>query len=98
MLVSVLSMATNYALNWLFVRRLGFGQVGLALASSAVALGNFGLLFVVLRRRIGGFGQAAAAARIALATAVMLAVAWGVDAALVGALPAGRTEIGRAHV
>src|SRR5207247_10679129 len=58
MLVSVLSMVTNYALNWLFVRRLGFGHVGLALATSAVALGNFGLLFVVLRRRVGGFGQA----------------------------------------
>src|SRR5207249_3540182 len=28
MLVSVLSMATNYALNWLFVRRLGFGHLG----------------------------------------------------------------------
>src|SRR6266436_406976 len=91
MRVSVLSMATNYAINWLFVRRLGFGHVGLALATSAVALGNFGLLFVVLRRRVGGFGQAAATARIALATAVMVAVAWGVDAALVGALPAGRT-------
>ncbi len=91
MRVSVLSMATNYALNWLFVRRLGFGHVGLALATSAVALGNFGLLFVVLRRRVGGFGQAAAAARIALATAVMVSVAWGVDAALAGALPAGRT-------
>jgi putative peptidoglycan lipid II flippase len=91
MLVSVLSMVTNYALNWLFVRRLGFGHVGLALATSAVALGNFGLLFVVLRRRVGGFGQAAVTARIALATAVMVAVAWGVDAALVGALPAGRT-------
>src|SRR5207247_1144195 len=69
MRVSVLSMATNYALNWLFVRRLGFGHVGLALATSAVALGNFGLLFVVLRRRVGGFGQAAAAARIAPASA-----------------------------
>src|SRR5213593_4626871 len=91
MLVSVLSMVTNYALNWLFVRRLGFGHVGLALATSAVALGNFGLLFVVLRRRVGGFGQAVATARIALATTVMVAVAWGVDAALVGALPAGRT-------
>ena len=91
MLVSVLSMATNYALNWLFVRRLGFGHLGLALATSAVALGNFGLLFIVLRRRVGGFGQAAATARIALATAVMVAVAWGVDRALAGALPAGRT-------
>src|SRR3989442_3038682 len=87
MLVSVLSMATNYALNWLFVRRLGFGHVGLALATSAVALGNFGLLFVLLRRRVGGFGRAAVTARIALATAVMVAAAWALDAALAGVLP-----------
>src|SRR5712691_8501487 len=91
MLVSLVSIGVNYVLNWTLVRRLGFGHVGLALSTSAVALGNFGLLFVVLRRRVGGFGQAAATARIALATAVMVAVAWGVDAALVGALPAGRT-------
>src|SRR5439155_1764642 len=71
MRVSVLSMVTNYVLNWLFVRRLGFGHVGLALATSAVALGNFGILLVVLRRRVGGFGRAAAIGRIALATAVM---------------------------
>src|SRR5438876_2133368 len=91
MRVSVLSMVTNYALNWLFVRRLGFGHVGLALATSAVALGNFGILLVVLRRRVGGFGRAAAIGRIALATAVMAAVAWGVDTGLAGALPAART-------
>jgi putative peptidoglycan lipid II flippase len=91
MLVSVLSIATNLLLNWLFVRRLGFGHVGLALATSAVALGNFGILYVVLRRRVGGFGHAAAAVRIALATAVMAAAAWALDAALVGVLPAAPT-------
>src|SRR5947199_26510 len=91
MRVSVLSMVTNYVLNWLFVRRLGFGHVGLALATSAVALGNFGILLVVLRRRVGGFGRAAAIRRIVLATAVMAAVAWGVDTGLAGALPAART-------
>ena len=91
MRVSVLSMITNYVLNWLFVRRLGFGHVGLALATSAVALGNFGILLVVLRRRVGGFGRAAAIRRIVLATAVMAAVAWGVDTGLAGALPAART-------
>src|SRR5881296_356213 len=70
MLVSVLSIGVNYVLNWTFVRRLGFGHLGLALATSAVALGNFALLYVVLRRRIGRFGGRSTIGRITLATAV----------------------------
>jgi putative peptidoglycan lipid II flippase len=91
MLVSVLSIVTNYALNWVLVRQLGFGHVGLALATSAVALGNFAILYVMLRRRVGGFGHAAAAARIALATGLMAGVVLGADAGLAGALPPGGT-------
>ena len=87
MLVSVLSIAVNYALNWLFVRRLGFGHLGLALATSAVALGNFGLLYVFLRRRIGPISGWGAVGRIAVATALMAAVAWGVDVSFAGVLP-----------
>jgi putative peptidoglycan lipid II flippase len=87
MLVSLLSIVVNYALNWTFVRRLGFGHLGLALATSAVALGNFGLLYVFLRRRIGRIGGWSAVGRIGVASAVMAAVAWGVDASLAGVLP-----------
>src|SRR6185369_12216639 len=36
MLVSILSIVTNFVLNWTFVRVLGFGHVGLALSTSAV--------------------------------------------------------------
>jgi putative peptidoglycan lipid II flippase len=88
-LVSLLSIATNYLLNWMFVRELGFGHVGLAFATSAVALGNFALLYVILRRRIGRFGMHGVHTlwRIALATVVMIVAAWGVDVALAGALP-----------
>src|SRR5712691_7807197 len=77
-LVSLLSIATNYVLNWMFVRQLGFGYVGLAFATSAVALGNFALLYVILRRRIGQFGPHGLRTlwRIALATLVMIVVAW----------------------
>src|SRR5438094_3326073 len=90
MLVSLVSIAVNYALNWTFVRRLGFGHVGLALSTSAVALGNFGLLYLVLRRRIGALGGRlrAAPARIALAPAVMAAVAGGLDVVVAAHLPA----------
>jgi putative peptidoglycan lipid II flippase len=87
MAVSVLSIAVNYALNWVFVRRLGFGHVGLALATSAVALGNFGLLYVFLRRRIGRIGGWSVVGRIEVATAVMTVAAWAVDVSLADVLP-----------
>lgn len=90
MRVSVLSIAVNFALNWLFVRVLGFGAVGLALSTSAVALANFAILLVVLRRRLGplGGGLGATLARIGVATALMLAASLAVDATLAGWTPA----------
>jgi len=91
MAVSLLSSLVNYSLNWLFVRVLGFGHLGLALATSSVALGNFGLLFVLLRRRVGAIGGVGVAGRIAAATAVMAAVAWGVDVAVAGMYPRAGT-------
>src|SRR5262249_59735082 len=83
-LVSLLSIATNYLLNWMFVRKLGFGHVGLALATSAVALGNFALLYVILRRRIGRFGTHG------------LATLWRSAVATPGLIGAGRGAGGRA--
>src|SRR5262245_25050025 len=82
MRVSVLSIAINYALNWLFVRVLGFGATGLALSTSAVALANFGILLFVLRVRLGplGGGLTMTAARIGVATVLMLMAALAVDA------------------
>ena len=90
MIVSLLSIATNFVLNWALVRHLGFGYVGLALATSAVALGNFGLLYVWLRRRIGAFDTTLAAAllRIAGVTAVMAVAVRAVEAAIAPVLPA----------
>ena len=89
MLVSLVSIGVNYVLNWTLVRRLGFGHVGLALSTSAVALGNFALLYVVLRRRVGPLGSRlpVALARIALAAAVMAAVAGGLDFVVAAHLP-----------
>src|SRR5207253_796733 len=56
---------------------------------SLVALGNFGLLYVVLRRRIGPLGGRlpGALARIAVATAVMAAAAGGLDVLVAAHLP-----------
>jgi putative peptidoglycan lipid II flippase len=93
MLVSVLSIVTNFVLNWTFVRVLGFGHVGLALSTSAVALANCALLYVILRRRVGPLGTRAAAgfARIVAATVIMIAAAAAVDAVVSPMLPAAAT-------
>ena len=89
MMVSLLSIATNYALNWTLVRGLGFGHVGLALSTSAVAFGNCCLLYVALRRRIGplGGGLTGSVGRTLLATTIMIAVASAVDAVVAPILP-----------
>lgn len=93
MLVSVLSIVTNLVLNWTFVRVLGFGHVGLALSTSAVAIANCALLYAILRRRVGPLGTRAAAGfgRILAATAIMIAAAAAVDAAVSPMLPAAAT-------
>ncbi len=51
MLTSLASIAVNYLMNSLLVRR--FGHVGLACSTSAVALVNFLLLALFMRRRLG---------------------------------------------
>ena len=93
MVVSVLSIVTNYVLNFVFVRRLDYRHVGLALATSAVALGNCGLLYVILRRRVGrlGRGLGSVLGRIAVATAVMGAFASIVDGVLAAHLTGSAT-------
>ena len=53
MLISLLSIAVNYVMNSLLVHR--FGHVGLACSTSAVALVNFLLLALFMRRRLGRF-------------------------------------------
>jgi peptidoglycan biosynthesis protein MviN/MurJ (putative lipid II flippase) len=61
---------------------LGFGATGLALSTSAVALANFGILLLMLRHRLGplGGGLMLTAARIGVATVLMLVAALAVDA------------------
>jgi len=49
MLVSLLSIATNFALNWYFTFHLNLGHRGLALSTSVVAITNFLLLYLMMR-------------------------------------------------
>ncbi len=53
MLVSLLSIAVNFALNWYFTYHRHFGHIGLALSTSVVAITNFLLLYVLMRRHTG---------------------------------------------
>ena len=82
MRVSLLSIAVNLGLNWMFVHQLGLAHVGLAVATSCVAIGNFAILAYVLQRRIGslGTGLVGMAGRIVIATAIMAVAALAADA------------------
>jgi putative peptidoglycan lipid II flippase len=49
---SIASIITNYALNWTFLRVFHLGHAGLAVSTSLVAIINFVVLIVCLRRKI----------------------------------------------
>jgi len=53
MLVSILSILVNFCLNWFFTFHLGLGHRGLALSTSLVAITNFLLLYIMMRRYAG---------------------------------------------
>jgi putative peptidoglycan lipid II flippase len=53
MLVSLLSILINFVLNWYFTFRLHLGHSGLALSTSIVAITNFILLYLMMRRYAG---------------------------------------------
>ena len=77
MLISLGSIAVNYVMNSLLVGP--FGHVGLAFSTSTVALVNFILLALLMRRRVGrleGSRLGPTLARICVASIPMGAVAW----------------------
>jgi putative peptidoglycan lipid II flippase len=53
MTVSVFSIGLNFVLNWFFMFKVHLGHRGLALSTSLVALTNFVLLYVLMRRHAG---------------------------------------------
>lgn len=86
--VSVVTVLVNAGLNLLLVR--GLGYRGLALGTSVAALFNAVLLAVLLRRHLGGLEERrvwSTLARIVLASLVMGAAAFGIDAWLRSAVP-----------
>jgi len=77
MLISLGSIAVNFAMATTMTRIAGLGHAGLALSTSAVALFGFVLLFVILRKRLGGvYGRTLVAhtARVGAASLAMAAM------------------------
>ena len=54
MIVSIISIAVNYATAATMLEAIGLGHAGLALSTSAVAIFGAVALFIILRNRIGG--------------------------------------------
>jgi putative peptidoglycan lipid II flippase len=87
-LISCLSIVVNAGGNWLVMNRLNGGHAGLAAVTSLVALLNFGILFVLLRRRVGRFpGLGSAVLRLVIASLSVGVVCVVVRAAVALFLP-----------
>ena len=83
MLISLGSIAVNFVMNSLLVGP--FGHVGLAFSTSTVALVNFLLLALFMRRRLGRLGGrqlGSTVLRVTVASLAMAAVAWLVSESL----------------
>jgi putative peptidoglycan lipid II flippase len=52
-MVSIFSIIINFALNWFFMFRMSLGHRGLALSTSLVALTNFLVLYIMMRKYAG---------------------------------------------
>ncbi len=84
MLISLLSIFINFVMNWLLVNVMR--ERGLALSTSTVALLNFALLYLIIRRRVDGIeGRATltATAKIIIASVVMGGACWALTNAAV---------------
>jgi len=83
MIISLISMAANYVMNWTLVDK--FQERGLAFSTSAVALLNFGLLYLLMQRRLKGIEDrktAMAVGKIILASLVMGAACWAITSGI----------------
>jgi putative peptidoglycan lipid II flippase len=80
MVVSFIAVGINLALNWIFTVHLGWGHRGLAFSTACVATSNFLILYLLMRAHLGRLESRALGAllaRVALASLVLLAIAWG---------------------
>jgi putative peptidoglycan lipid II flippase len=79
MVVSFIAVGTNLLLNWIFTLKLGWGHRGLAFSTACVATSNFLILYLLMRAHLGRLESRSMGlllAKLALACAVLLGVAW----------------------
>ncbi|MEY2531953.1 MAG: putative peptidoglycan lipid flippase, partial [Verrucomicrobiota bacterium] len=79
MLVSLLSILLNFGLNWFFTFHLHLAHRGLALSTSLVAITNFILLYIMMRRYAGPLETGAlfkSLVKLLLAGALLAAICW----------------------
>jgi putative peptidoglycan lipid II flippase len=79
MIVSFIAVGVNLACNWLFTFRLGWGHRGLALSTGCVAVTNFVLLYMLMRRHVSHMHTGLLAtmlAKVLLAGVALGAVCW----------------------
>jgi len=92
--VSIMTMVVNVALNIALVREIGYR--GLAMGTAIASLLNAGVLLWLLRRRLGGLDDRrviVSFVKILVATAVMALVAWSVNAWLEARWPGARFDL-----
>jgi putative peptidoglycan lipid II flippase len=79
MMVSILSIMINFVLNWFFMFKIGLGHRGLALSTSLVALTNFLLLYIMMRKYAGSLetnALLALLAKLVIPLALLAAICW----------------------
>jgi putative peptidoglycan lipid II flippase len=79
MMVSILSISINFALNWFFMFKLGLGHRGLALAVSLVAIINFALLYIMMQKHAGSLETGAffgLLAKLLVPLALLAGICW----------------------
>ena len=79
MLVSLLSIGLNFCLNWFLTFKMNLGHRGLALSTSFIAIANFLLLYIMMRRYAGRLETGAmlnTLVKLLLAGALLGAVCW----------------------
>src|SRR5206468_3690529 len=79
MMVSIFSIIINFVLNWFFMFKVGLGHRGLALSTSLVALTNFLLLYIMMRRYAGPLETGALFAllgKLAIPVALLAGICW----------------------
>ncbi len=95
MLVSLASIAVNFAVAYGLVKWAGIGHAGLALSTAAVAVFGAVTLLCVLQRRLGGIGLrklAASAGKIA-ASAGLMGLVCKLSSALIHTSMGGRSGV-----